>query len=84
MKLTKNTKVNAVIFHKNGTDLVIGSMDLNMTFNEYDKLAKGMTQSMLNLDYKLKSTLEDEGYIFNHYIHESDKYHAQFIELLYK
>ena len=79
--LTPNTKVNSVIFYKkNSTDIIMSS-DMNMTFDEYNRMSVGRTQSMYNLDYTLKKSFQSDGYTFKWYVFENEDVLAQFVEL---
>jgi hypothetical protein len=79
--LKPNTKVNSVVFYKKNSKDIILSSDMNMTFDEYNRRSAGKTQSMYNLDYTLKKTIQSNGHTFKWYVSESEDVLAQFVEL---
>ncbi len=81
MKLTKNTKVNAVVLYTQ-TNPVILSADMNMTFDEFNMTSKGMTTSMYDYNYTLTKVVPQNGYDLKLYVYQDDKVTAQFVEIV--
>jgi hypothetical protein len=91
MKLTKSTKINAVINYTTNSDALIQSSDLNMTFSEYIS----MTQSkypeavdrlldMMNVEYTKTKQYKTPQHTFNLYTYQTPKAVFSFIELVEK
>ncbi|MCZ2337743.1 MAG: hypothetical protein LC127_05970 [Chitinophagales bacterium] len=88
MRLTPNTRINAIVNHITGNDNLIMSSDLNMTFAEYLKLShknigheSNRLKDMLQVDYTLQKTLQSQGYTFEWYVYQDNGKTYQFVAL---
>jgi hypothetical protein len=84
MNLKKSTKINAVMFYDNKTNNVIGSTDMNITFDDYNKKCKknGVNlKTMYNFNFTLNKTVMSNEYIFKLYSYSDNRYNCSYIEL---
>jgi hypothetical protein len=95
MTLTKNTKINSVLFfEKSKQGKVVFSANLNMTFSEYLKSCKKPVYSsnqttlistninkMLGFNYILQKSIKSQGYTMKWYAYEDNDFICSFIEL---
>jgi hypothetical protein len=90
MKLELSTRINAISANNN-SNFVIGSADLNMTFQEYINRCKKygvpymeLLNSLLNIDYNLVERYDNDKYTFNFYYGATSNISSTFIELINK
>lgn len=84
MNLKKSTKINAVMFYDNKTNNVIGSTDMNITFDDYNNkcINNGVNlKKMYNFNYTLNKTIKSDKYIFKLYSYSDNRYNCSYIEL---
>lgn len=85
MNLNKNTQINGVMYHDKNSSSVIGSCDLNMSFETYINRCDNDIKSNLNMMYSFNYTKEkpliSNGYIFTLCSYKDVRYTCSFIEL---
>lgn len=95
-KLTRETRINAVVFKDNQTDKVVMSKNLNMLFGEYLQRCKTPLTSldrsnnqtvptsinkMLDVEYLEGSSEADSEWNFTVYKYKDDRFTMSFVEL---
>lgn len=88
MRLTPQTRINAIVNHIEGNNNLIMSSDLNMTFAQYLNLShknisheSNRLKDMLKVDYTLQKTLQSQGYTFEWYVYQDNGKTYQFVAL---
>ncbi len=85
MNLNKNTQINGVMYYEKNNSNVIGSFDLDMSFETYIDRCNNEIKSKLNRMYSFNYTKEkpiiSNGYVFTLCSYKDDRYNCSFIEL---
>ncbi len=91
MKLTKSTKINAIMNHISTSDTLIMSSDLNMTFSQYITMTQSKCPEavdrlldMMNVEFTKTKQYKTPQHTFNLYAYQTPQATFSFVELVEK